>query len=210
MLKERRIFTGLGVAAAVGLAALTGGRPAETHGVIANHIEDIYGQCGGTTGLEDFPRGVVFEVARIHESRTGRIFWAQRQTDQNCAAPASQETRVLPNWPNTPGEAATTFGVDDRSRDPNRWRRNPDGGWNFSSGDLASAVNPRGYVAEGYRDTSPGTNADCFVSAGVEVGMQGGTVWSVTGETEARSLLQRVPAARWTDGSLHPCRAVGF
>lgn len=126
-------------------------------------------------------------------------------------APAPRvEARVV-GFPTTREEAASAFGKDEFSKDPNRWELSADGGWHFKEGPVASSVDPKGFVLEGYRDTKPGKNADAFVSNGIEVSMQGGTIWPERGEEEARKLLaKKSPPDRWDDGTVHPPRPIGF
>lgn len=125
-------------------------------------------------------------------------------------APATRaEVRVL-GFPTTREEAASAFGKDEFSKDPNRWELSADGGWHFKEGPVASSVDPKGFVLEGYRDTKPGKNADAFVSNGVEISMQGGTIWPVRGEGDARKLLAKMSPVTWDDGAVHPPRPIGF
>lgn len=109
---------------------------------------------------------------------------------------------VLPEWPKTPEKAAALFGGK-----PQRWEKNPDGGWHLKEEGSRIKIDPRGYLAEGYYDTKPGKNPLCIASAGVEVEIQGGTIWSERGTEEAtKKLQQKMAIPIWDDGQQHPCK----
>ncbi|MEK7160198.1 MAG: hypothetical protein AAB702_01840 [Patescibacteria group bacterium] len=140
---------------------------------------------------------------------------AANETAGQSAAPITGSTETaksaeLPTWPKTAKEAGMLFGTDVESKKASRWEPSADGGWHFREEAFVSAVNPQGYVLDGYFDTKPGKNPDCFVSNGVAVGVQGATIWPVSGEQEATILLDKMALPKWDDGKVHPCRAVGF
>jgi hypothetical protein len=111
---------------------------------------------------------------------------------------------VLPAWPKTAEEVAALFGGS-----PERWEVNPDGGWHLREEGWTTLIDPHGYLMEGYYDTKPGKNPLCIASAGVEVEIQGGTVWPERGTEEtAKELQTKMAIPIWDDGKQHPCQVI--
>lgn len=111
---------------------------------------------------------------------------------------------VLPAWPKTAEEVAALFGGS-----PERWEKNPDGGWHLKEEGFRTLIDPNGYLAEGYYDTKPGKNPLCFSSAGIPFEIQGGTIWTERGTEEAAvELQQKMAIPIWDDGKQHPCQVI--
>lgn len=122
-------------------------------------------------------------------------------------------TQSLQKWPSNPAEAAQTFCVvvssnADNRCDASRWELNPDGGWHLREEAFQVSVNPKGYLAEGYYDTKPGKNAQCFLYH-APMGVQGITIWPEPGTRQAAdNLFSRMAVAKWDDGTTHPCQVM--
>lgn len=124
------------------------------------------------------------------------------------AVPLVQERPNVPEplspWPETPQEAAALFGGS-----PDRWEKNPAGGWHFEEAPYCTSIDPQGYLMEGYWDTEPGRDPFCVASAGVKVEIQGGTIWPVPGTKETAEELQaKMAIPVWSDGKQHPCQVI--
>ena len=108
-------------------------------------------------------------------------------------------------WPTNAAEAAAAFGGD-----VSRWEATADpGGWHLREEAFSVVINPRGFLAEGYFDTKPGKNPQCFAFI-VPMGVQGATVWSEAGTREnAEKLQDKIAIPKWDDGqSSHPCQVM--
>lgn len=103
-------------------------------------------------------------------------------------------------FPKSPAEASALFGGT-----PDRWELNPNGGWHLREEARATPINPNGFLGEGYFDTKPGTDAECFVFAG-RTNVQGATIWNVNPTNEEKNILvAKQDPAKWDDGVLHEC-----
>jgi hypothetical protein len=125
-------------------------------------------------------------------------------SEVTAVAEATPVPEVLPTWPETAEAAAALFGGS-----PDRWEKNPDGGWHLREEGWRTLIDPKGYLMEGYYDTKPGKNPSCFTSVGVGVEMQGGTIWPVRGtEKEAKKLQRKMAIPVWDDGKQYPCQVI--
>jgi hypothetical protein len=129
-------------------------------------------------------------------------------------------TPSLPAWPSTAEQAAALFGVDNDTRDPNRWEKNPAGGWHLSEGverlgqvKDARLINSKGYLVEAFYDLVPGDMAYCYASEGIdqELPAQGATFWPVTGYEEAAKLQNKMYVPKWNINGVYvpkPCEII--
>lgn len=152
----------------------------------------------------------------------GRPFWAPwsqlglAQQQPATATPSLTSTPVTAStptpvtqasgtakFPTTPAEAAALFGGD-----VSRWEKNPDGGWHLREEATTTLVTPNGFLGEGYNDTKPGKNPDCYAFT-VPIAVQGATLWPEPGTRDNAVKLQaKMAIPVWDDGKQHACRVL--
>lgn len=122
------------------------------------------------------------------------------------ATASTAPVKAASKWPTSPAEAAATFAPE---TDPTRWEEAAEGGWHLKEEPFSVLLNPRGFLAEGYFDTKPGRNPQCFAFT-VPMGVQGATVWPETGTLASATALQaKMAVPKWDDGSSnHPCEVM--
>ena len=123
---------------------------------------------------------------------------------QGTTTTTTTGTQATAAFPKTAQEAASLFGGD-----ASRWEPTADpGGWHLREEPFSILLNPKGSLAEGYFDTKPGKNAQCFAFV-VPMGVQGATVWTEPGTREnAQKLQAKMAIPKWDDGQTHPCEVM--
>ncbi len=107
-------------------------------------------------------------------------------------------------FPKSPAEAAALFGGE-----ASRWEPTADpGGWHLREEPYTTLITPNGFLGEGYNDTKPGKNPDCYAFT-VPISVQGTTIWNEAGtKANAEALQAKMAVPMWDDGSSHPCRVL--
>lgn len=108
------------------------------------------------------------------------------------------------DFPKTASDAAKMFGGDAA-----RWEPTADpGGWHLREEPFTTHIDPHGFLSEGYNDTKPGKNADCYVFAD-PINVQGATIWAEPGNKDNATKLQaKMAIPVWDDGQQHACRVL--
>lgn len=125
-------------------------------------------------------------------------------TSVTASTATSVQTTGTAKFPTTPAEAAATFGGD-----VSRWEPTADpGGWHLREEPFSTVINPHGFLGEGYFDTKPGKNPQCFAFT-IPMGVQGATVWSEAGtRANAEKLQTKMAIPVWDDKSQKPCQVM--
>jgi len=149
------------------------------------------------------------QVALSSTPSAGASATPKAATPASTPTPSAVTTKTAgtssAKWPTNAAEAAAAFGGD-----ASRWEATADpGGWHLREEAFSVVINPRGFLAEGYFDTKPGKNPQCFAFI-VPMGVQGATVWSEAGTRENAEKLQgKMAIPKWDDGqSSHPCQVM--
>lgn len=147
-----------------------------------------------------FQNGSAKTPSDVTNAATGYV---QKQAQLAGGGSATQPVN-LGAFPKTAQEASAAFGGD-----ASRWEATAEGGWHMREEPFSVVINPRGFLAEGYFDTKPGKNPQCFAFV-VPMGVQGATVWPEAGtRANAEKLQGKMAIPKWDDGqSSHPCQVM--
>jgi hypothetical protein len=149
------------------------------------------------------------KTAVIYDDRTGKPWKYGFPCPTETSAPTPEIADGI--WAETAYAAAWEFGTDDYSRNPANWEKTAQGnGWHMKENGQKHNLNLRGFVAEGYWDTVPGSNPQAVVAMCGSIDVQGATIWDVRGERAAQVLYNKKGQYQWPDGTIHTPQAIGF
>lgn len=164
------------------------GLPEPTSAQLQEILKSLTEALKGSTQTADQFRGAV------------KVWLTSNQKVQAGVVPAYNPAA----FPKSAAEAAAIFGGD-----ASRWEPTADCcGWHLREEAFTTLIQPKGFLGEGYNDTKPGKNPDCYTFV-APTSVQGATIWQEAGTyPNAVALQKKMAIPVWDDGKQHACQVL--